>query len=151
MELKKLILPEAVVSDSNYQEAEMHKRCLFEKFFHFCRDLLENQEEIGLSRETAQKVKELKVRTKKEMIKDGADIEMITVDIGAELWSQKPDIGLINKLVDKKYDLKKESVKKFIEAFVALKTMLTPDQLKKIMVICKGHSEQKQSPETCCR
>jgi hypothetical protein len=128
----------------------MHKD-IFEKFFHFAHDVIENYEELGLSRDEFKKIIELKIKTKKEMIKDAAEVEMATVDIFAELWSEKAGTAEINKLIDKKYELKKESMKRFIESFMMLKKMLTQEQMKKVMAICKGHSGQMEKKETCSR
>jgi hypothetical protein len=128
----------------------MH-RDIFEKFFHFAHDVIENHEELGLSREAVKKVIDLKINTKKQMIKDAAEVEMATVDIFAELWSENTGTAEVNKLLDKKYELKKESMKRFIESFMALKKMLTPEQMKKTRAICKGHSGQMEKKDSCCK
>jgi Spy/CpxP family protein refolding chaperone len=128
----------------------MHKN-MFEKFFHFAHDVIENHEELGLSRDAVQKVIDLKINTKKQMIKDAAEIELATVDIFVELWSEKTGTAEVNKLLDKKYEIKKESMKRFVESFMALKKMLTPEQMKKVKAICKSHSGQMEKKETCCK
>ena len=122
----------------------MHKD-MFEKFFHFAHDILENREELGLSPETAKKVLELKISTKKDKIRDAAEVELLLVDIAVELWKDKPDLGAVNKLLDKKYDLKKASMKSLVAAFVAVKKLLSPVQVKKVMAICKAHQKPGES------
>jgi hypothetical protein len=128
----------------------MHKD-IFEKFFHFAHDVIENHEELGLSREAVKKIIELKINTKKQMIKDAAEVELIAIDIFVELWGESTGTAAVNKLLDEKYELKKESMKRFIDSFMALKKMLTPEQVKKVKAICKSHGgmpEQKKS--NCC-
>ena len=130
----------------------MCKECLKEKFFHFAHLVLENREELGLSEEDARKIKELKIRTKKDLIRDKAEIEILAVDIFAKLWDEKADLEGINKLLDKKYDLKREGAKKFIQAFVTLKGSLTKEQMKKAKAICKASGKQgEETGGKCCR
>jgi len=128
----------------------MHKD-IFEKFFHFAHDVIENHEELGLSREAVKKIIDLKVNTKKQMIKDAAEVEIAAIDIFVELWSENTGTAEVNKLLDKKYELKKESMKRFIESFMALKKMLTPEQMKKVKAICKSHGGMQEKKESCCR
>jgi hypothetical protein len=129
----------------------MCKKCMIEKFFHFAHTVLENREELGLTEENARKIKELKIKTKKDLIRDKADIEILAVDIFAKLWEPKVDIEGINKLIDRKYDLKAESAKRFIQAFVTLKGSLTKEQMKKAKAICKAEKQAGETEGRCCR
>lgn len=125
--------------------------CLAEKFFHFAHAILENREEIGISEDDARKIKDLKIRTKKDLIKDGADIEILGVDIFSRLWEEKIDLAEVEKLIDKKFELKRESLKKLIRAFVAIKKMLSRDQLMKLKGICKAEKAREAEGGACCR
>ena len=63
----------------------MHEQCLGEKFFHMAHVIFENQSELGFSAENLSKVKDLKINTKKSLIKATAEIDTIAVDIMAKM------------------------------------------------------------------
>ena len=52
-----------------------------EKFFHFAHSILENHEELGLTDVDVKKVRDLKIGTKKSMIRNRAEVELLMVDI----------------------------------------------------------------------
>ncbi|MDD4954836.1 MAG: hypothetical protein PHP17_02215 [Candidatus Omnitrophica bacterium] len=114
----------------------MHKKCLCSIFFHIARHAWENQEELKFSDNDVRKIAALKIETKKLMIKNEAETETIALDIMAGLWAENPDAAALNKLIDKKIDLKQEGAKKFIQAFVDLKKMFSREQLAKLKEIC---------------
>ena len=127
----------------------MHTECLCSKFFHIAHGILENKTELGLSDEIFRKVKDLKMNTKKELIKAKADIEIIAVDIMANLCDNS-ELAEINKLIDKKYTLKKESMKTLVSAFVSLKKMVSKEQLNKLRAMCKSSARPEQNQKSCC-
>ena len=70
------------------------------------------------------------------MIRKKAEIDVISVDIRSKLWDETIDVSGINKLVDQKYDLKKEKTKSLIAAYAELKKILSEEQkgiLKELM------------------
>ena len=123
-----------------------NKCCFAEKFFHFAHSILENHEELGLSEESVKKVRDLKIGTKKSMIRNRAEVELLMVDVISSLYQEKPEISEINKLIDKKFEIKKAGMKKLIAAFVGIKKLLSKEQMKQIKAICKaeGHSQSKE-------
>ena len=130
----------------------MNNKCCFaEKFFHFAHSILENHEELGLTDVDGKKVRDLKIGTKKSMIRNRAEVELLMVDIISSLYQEKPEISEINKLIDKKFEIKKAGMKKLIAAFVGIKKLLSREQIKQIKAICKseGHSQSKEGQ--CCR
>jgi hypothetical protein len=129
----------------------MHKKCMTIKLFQMMHSILENQDELKLSDEEARKVRDLKIRTKKDLIKDTADIDLLVVDIIAELHNEKMDLAQINKLIDKKYDLKKESMKKLTEAFAQVKKSLSAEQMKRVKIICRNDKSQESRGTACCK
>ena len=55
----------------------MNNKCCFaEKFFHFAHSILENHEELGLTDVDVKKVRDLKIGTKKSMIRNRAEVEL---------------------------------------------------------------------------
>ena len=128
----------------------MHKQCLSKKFFHMAHAIFENQAELGFSEENLRKVKDLKINTKKSLIKSTAEIDIIAVDIMAKMWEDSADMAEISKLLDKKYTLKKESMKELLSAFISLKKMLSKEQLRKLHGICKANARPEEKEKSCC-
>ena len=125
----------------------MNNKCCFaEKFFHFAHSILENHEELGLTDVDVKKLRDLKIGTKKSMIRNRAEVELLMVDIISSLYQEKPEISEINKLIDKKFEIKKAGMKKLIAAFVGIKKLLSKEQMKQVKAICKaeGHSQSKE-------
>ncbi|MDO8662885.1 MAG: hypothetical protein Q7K98_06680 [Candidatus Omnitrophota bacterium] len=129
----------------------MHKQCLSNKFFKMAHAIFENQAELGFSDENLRKVKDLKLDTKKSLIKVNAEVETIAVDIMSKLWDDSPDMAEIAKLLDRKYTLKKESMKELLSAFVTLKKMLSKEQLRKLHSLCKAGSSAEEKERSCCQ
>ena len=129
----------------------MNNKCCFaEKFFHFAHLALENHEELGLSEDAVKKIRELKIGTKKSLIRNRAEVELLMVDVISKLHTEKPEISEINKLIDKKFDVKKAGMKKLIAAFIGIKKLLSKEQIKQIKAICKSEGYH-QSKEGQCR
>ena len=127
----------------------MHKQCLGSKFFHMAHSIFENQAELGFSEENLHKVKDLKINTKKSLIRSTAEIDIIAVDIMAKTWEDSPDMDEINKLIDIKFTLKKESMKEILNAFLSLKKMLSKEQLRKLHGICKANKSTEEKENSC--
>lgn len=65
------------------------KQCeLTEKFIQKAHTLWLNQEEFELTKEQVQAIKTLKIETKKQMIRDYADMEILSMDIKVGLWGE---------------------------------------------------------------
>ncbi len=94
--------------------------------------VMANQEKLDLSDDQVAKIKQLKISTKKDLIKRDAEIDLITVDIKSKLWEDKIDKESISKLIDQKYELKKEKAKSLIDAYAGLKNILSVEQNKKL-------------------
>jgi Spy/CpxP family protein refolding chaperone len=107
-----------------------------EQFCHKAMLIIKNQEELGLTDEQVKKIKDLKVSTKKDLIRKNAEIDILALDIKAAMWEDVIDTNAVNALIDKKYELKKENAKSLVAAYVALKTILTEEQQKKLKAIC---------------
>ena len=128
-----------------------NKCCFAEKFLHFAHSILENHEELGLTDVDVKKVRDLKIGTKKSMIRNRAEVELLMVDIISSLYQDKPEISEINKLVDKKFDIKKAGMKKLIAAFVGIKKVLSKEQIKQVKAICKSEGYHKSKEDQCRR
>jgi Spy/CpxP family protein refolding chaperone len=113
---------------------------LKEKFFHKAHFMLKNKKKLGLSTEQVKKIKDLKIKTKKDLIKRKASIDIIAIDVKVQLWEDVINAKAVNSLIDKKYELKKAKAKSLVGAYVALKNVLTEEQkedLKALLGKCK--------------
>jgi len=95
------------------------------------RTTLMNKSELGISENAFNKIKEIKINIKKDLIKSAAEVDLLAVDIKTKLW-EASDINEISKLIDKKYEIKKESMKKLVSAMLHFKKAVTEDQLMKL-------------------
>ncbi len=103
-----------------------------EKFFYKAHLILENQPMLNLAEEQMTKIKTLKLDTKKAMIRQDAEIEVVKIDIHSQLWQDPIDVKAVNALYDKKYELKKAKARTLVEAFANLKNFLSAEQKTKL-------------------
>lgn len=101
---------------------------LEDKFSYKAHLMLENQEEIGLTEDQIESIRALKLETKKSLIKQNAEIELLSVDMKAELYKDVIDVKALKKIVDKKYDFKKAKMNMVIDAYAKLKGVLDEGQ-----------------------
>ena len=114
-----------------------YKHGLDDKLHEKTHLIFSNKEELGLSDSQVEKIKELKIATKKDIISKDASIDIMAVDIKAEMWKDPINVDKINKLIDKKYDIKKEKMKIIVKTYADIKDILTKDQKAKLKEICK--------------
>ena len=120
-----------------------HHWDLESKFMNKVSLIIRNGDELGLSDDQKAKIKALKLSAKKHLISKKADIEIIGLDIKALMWEDTINTEEINKLIDKKYELKKEKAKALIGAYAALKGTLTKEQMEKLKELYKGRKKDK--------
>jgi hypothetical protein len=118
-----------------------HGGDLESKFYKKAYLVYSNQDELGLSDEQAKKIKSLKMETKKDLIRKKAEIEILGLDIKSMLWEDVVNAEEINKLIDKKYELKKEKAKALVAAYATLKISLSEAQRDKLKELCKQGKE----------
>jgi Spy/CpxP family protein refolding chaperone len=130
------LLATSAYADS-HKQLRHHGYDLQTKFFHKVHMAINNQEELAITDEQYEKIKTLKMETKKDLIRRDAEIDIITIDIKSKLQEDTIDTKSINKLIDQKYELKKAKSKALVNAFAAFKNILTDDQKKKLSGIDK--------------
>ena len=113
----------------------------------FCKAgfLIKNSDELELSDEQVDQIKKLKMETKKEVIRDQAEVDLIKVDIKSKMWDDPVDVKAIDKLIDKKYDIKKKKAKALIGAYAQLQGILSDkqkDAAKALWKSCKCKKAQ---------
>ncbi len=114
--------------------------CGFEKkLFSKLHLVLIHQEKLKLTEEQIGKIKQLKMSTKKDLIKREAEIDLVTVDIKTKICENNICQKSIGELIDKKYDLKKTKAKALVGVFAELKDILSDEQKKQLgKIVCKA-------------
>ena len=127
----------------NYKNGDNYKWSLKDKFFKKAHFILGSKEDLQLSDEQATKVKDLKLKMKKDLVVKEAELEVISIDITAALHKDVIDMKAVNSLNDKKYKLKKSNANSIAESLAVLKSILSDDQKQKLKSIY--HSKDKGS------
>ena len=106
-------------------------------FFHKAHFLLKSQEQLGLSDEQVKAIKDLKVETKKNDIRQDAEIKALDMDIFSKLGEEKIDTAAVQKLIDQKYDAKKATAQSFVDAYAKLMNTLNDKQREALKALKK--------------
>jgi len=107
-------------------------------FFYKAVVYLRHADEIGLTEDQVDKILKLKLAVKKEMIRKGADLAVLDLDLLTALREEKIDVKAVNLLVDQKFEVKKAMTKFSVQALADLKGILTPEQYAKMKDIWRG-------------
>jgi Spy/CpxP family protein refolding chaperone len=62
---------------------------------------------------------------------------VLKIDIKAKLWEDTIDKKGINKLIDKKYEIKKEKAKALVDTYAQFNNILTEEQKKTLETIIR--------------
>lgn len=108
------------------------------KFLYKAHFILENAEGLGLSDKQKEEIKKLKMDTKKNLIRQEAEIDILALDIEQKMHGSSIDTKAVNELIDQKYELKKAKAKSSVEAIAKLKQSLSDEQHKKMKEIFKS-------------
>ncbi|MDP8299305.1 MAG: hypothetical protein P9L88_05335 [Candidatus Tantalella remota] len=132
------LIPQFAQADGGYKGGGgYHQKGLDSKILYKAKFMLKNQDELGLSAEQVKKIKEVKIAVKKDTVKRNAEIELIKIDIKAKMYDDKLDVAGIDKLIDKKYDLKKAKAKALVQTCSDMRDILTEDQMKEFKAMCR--------------
>lgn len=99
--------------------------------------------ELELTDSQVGKIKELQYNLNKEMIAQKSQIASLDLDIRHELEKDNMDPTVVNRLIDKKYEAKKQEDKDFAEAYSNLHSILTQEQENKLKVIWSNYMEDR--------
>jgi len=117
------------------------------KFFSAANLILENSAELTLSDEQANRIKALQNETEKSLIRSEREIELVEVDIKAQLHGDMIDPGILAKFIDQKYELKKMKDKALVESIMSLNSILTEEQRKTLTSLsskCKKEAGRRE-------
>jgi len=123
---------------------EHGKKKMDEKLFYKMHLTIKNQDELGLSDKQVDKIKTLKMTTKKTLIMKKAEIEVVALDVKAAMWEENIDVKAVEKLIDKKYDLKKEKAKLLVNTCASFRKILTKDQKAKMKTLKKQSKNKRK-------
>ncbi len=112
------------------------------RFFNkFCR-ILKAEKQLNLSDDQVKKIEKEIIRAKKEVIRANAEIKIISLDMKMSLKQDKINIKSINKLIDQKYEFKKNKMKILVDAYAKIKNILTKEQKEILPEIFKRQKEE---------
>lgn len=97
-------------------------------------------EELNLSADQMDKLRKDRSENRKQMIKLMADMKTLQVDLGDELEKEKPDMGKIEKLAGQIGDQHAKMIVQRAKGISYLKSILTPEQRKKMQELEIRHS-----------
>lgn len=100
------------------------------------------KEELGLSDDQVQRIHQVIVDTTKASIKTGADLAVRRIELRELLRADNPDRDAATKKVQEISNLRGELIKLRVEAMIAAKKVLTPEQQKKIRAFREMRREE---------
>lgn len=113
-----------------------HSQCpIANKFAMKSRFLLDHKDDIGLTDDQVRSIKDLKLRTEKDDIRQLADMKALKLDIESKLMEDKVDIEGTSALIDKGSAAASTAAKSNLTAYAQLKAILTPDQITKMKTL----------------
>jgi hypothetical protein len=122
---------------------------LDQKFYKMSGMIVKNAEQLGMSEEQSETVRDNKYELKKHLIRTSAEIDLVCADISKELWKDKINVDEVNSLIDKKYQLKAGKMKAIVDAYGNLKNSLTEEQKAMLKDLweakCYGYCKEGKS------
>lgn len=115
---------------SKYKKSGME-----DKFYMKAHFIMKHADEIGLSDEAKQDIKDLKMNLKKNLIRKEAEIDVLKIDIKAAMKDYPIDGAELQSLIDQKYTIKKEKASDIANAYTSLKNGLSQAQYNKLKEI----------------
>ena len=96
---------------------------------------------LGLEGPQVERLRQIALETEKADVKTRAEIEVRSIELREALRADKPDRDAILKKVQEISDLRGGMMKQDVEAILAAKSVLTPEQQRKVMFIIENREE----------
>jgi len=93
---------------------------------------------LGLEGPQVERLRRIALEAEKANVKTRADLEVRGIDLREDLRADKPDRDEILKKVQEISDLRGEMMKHNVEAILAAKAVLSPEQQKKVMLFIEN-------------
>ena len=116
----------------DYSKAPAYQWDMSKEFFKKVSFVLNRNAEFGMSDKQIEEVKDLDRKTRKQLIKLEADLKTVDMDLANEMKKTKLYINAVKSLIDTKYNLHKERDLLFIDAFIRLEAVFTPEQADEV-------------------
>jgi len=126
-----------------HESCELHQG-LGGKFFFKAHFILDHADEIGLTEEQQNDIRNLKNELKKNLIKQEAEIEVVKVDVDHLVHQNPIDTEVVNRLIDQQYEFEKAKSIKEVDAIARLKQILSAEQYEKMKELLKGKQASKK-------
>ena len=110
---------------------------------HPRRDRGEKAEELGLTDEQMEDMREIRYNFEKTQIGLRAELKTSRLELRHLMMQEKPSQSEIGKLVDRIADTQKELLEQRVEKKLAMKEILTPDQFKKFIKMRGEHGKRR--------
>jgi len=96
---------------------------------------------LGLEGPQVERLRQIALETEKANVKIRAEIEVRSIELREALRADKPDRDEILKKVQEISDLRGGMMKQDVEAILAAKSVLTPEQQRKVLFITENREE----------
>jgi len=93
---------------------------------------------LGLEGPQVERLRQIALEAEKANVKFRADVEVRSIDLREALRADKPDRDEILKKVQEISNLRGEMMKHNVEAILAAKAVLSPEQQKKVMLFIEN-------------
>ena len=123
------------------------KMSINDRFFMKVEIIKKHQEEIGVTDDQMDQIRDLKTALKKDTIKKQAEIDILKIDIRSLMHKEQVNVEAVYKLIDQKYEVKKAKAKKAVESLAQLKKIITKDQMAKLRSIKRGKMKGHHVPK----
>jgi Spy/CpxP family protein refolding chaperone len=110
---------------------------------HPRRDRGEKADELGLTDEQMESMREVRYNFQKAQIGLRAELKTSRLELRHLMMEEKPSQGEISKLVDRIADTQKRLLKQRVDKKLAMKEILTPEQFKKFIKMRGEHRKRK--------
>ena len=102
---------------------------------------------LGLTDQQSDRLRQIMVETEKTNVKSRAEIAVRGIELRELLRADKPDRDTAMKKVQEISDLRRDVMRQHIDALLAAKTVLTPEQQKKIRAFIERRRSEGFSRE----
>jgi hypothetical protein len=96
---------------------------------------------LRLADPQVERLRQILVETEKADVKTRAEIEVRSIELREALRADKPDRDEILKQVQEISDLRRETMKHNVEAILAAKTVLSPEQQRRLFSLLENRHE----------
>jgi Spy/CpxP family protein refolding chaperone len=93
---------------------------------------LEHRADLGLTDDQVKTISDLKLKVEKDGVAQNAEKETFMLDLSAKLKEDTVDVAGIDALIDKNFASMSTAIKSNVDAYAKLKSVLTPEQQKKL-------------------